>query len=127
MAPSLLFLFIGLLGGTAAGFFGIGGGVLLVPALMYWAGFSQHMAVGTTLAVLLPPVGLAAAYEYYRHGNVDIRAAIILAAAMFVGSWLGAHFANQMAGAQLRLIFGIFMCVLGLYLVYGAAKQIGYL
>ena len=83
MPPWYVFVIIGVLGGISAGFFGIGGGIVIVPALIYWAGFSQHMATGTgtgtSIAVLLPPMGLAAAFEYHRHGNVDIRAAIILA------------------------------------------------
>src|SRR5882672_8934408 len=91
----LLFLIIGTLGGVASGFFGVGGGIVIVPALIYWAGFSQHRATGTSLAVLLPPIGLAAAVEYYRHGNVDVQAAVILAATMIVGAWVGAYFANR--------------------------------
>ena len=127
MTSGLMFVVIGILGGLAAGLFGVGGGILIVPALIYWAGFSQHNATGTSLAVLLPPIGLGAALEYYRHGNVDIRAAIILAATMFVGAWLGAYFANQMTGPHLRLIFGVFVCGLGVYLVYGACKHLGWL
>ena len=127
MPPWLTFVMIGVLGGIAAGLFGIGGGIVIVPALIYWAGFSQHMATGTSLAVLLPPIGLAAALEYYRHGNVDVRAAVILAATMFVGSWVGAYVANQMAGSQLRLLFGLFVCGLGVYLVYGACQRLGWL
>jgi uncharacterized protein len=122
----LLFMIIGIFGGVSAGFFGIGGGVVIIPALIYWAGFSQHMATGTTLAMLLPPIGLAAAFEYYRHGNVDVQAAVILAATMFIGSWIGAYFSNQMEGPQLRLIFGLFVCVLGVYLIYGACKRLGW-
>lgn len=98
-----------------------------MPALIYWAGFFQHMATGTSIAVLLPPIGLAAAFEYYRHGNVNVRAAIILAAAMFLGSWIGAYFANQISGALLCLIFGLFVCSLGMYLIYGACKRLGWL
>jgi uncharacterized membrane protein YfcA len=120
-------MIIGVLGGVASGLFGVGGGIVIVPALIYWAGFSQHMATGTSLAVLLPPIGLAAAFEYYRHGNVDVRAAIILAATMFLGSWVGAYLANRLGGPQLRLIFGIFVCGLGVYLVYGAFKRLGWL
>lgn len=123
----LTFVMIGILSGVAAGFFGIGGGIVIIPALIYWAGFSQHMAVGTTLAVLLPPIGLAAAFEYYRHGNVDVRAAIILAATMFIGAWIGAHFANQMEGPLLHLIFGLFVCAIGVYLVFGACKSLGWI
>ena len=122
----LTLVIIGILGGIAAGFFGIGGGIIIIPALVYWAGFSQHLATGTTLAVLLPPIGLAAAYEYYRHGNVDVRAALILAATMFLGAWIGAYFANQIEGTELRLIFGLFVCGFGAYLVYGACKHLGW-
>ena len=127
MPTWIIFVIIGVLGGISAGFFGIGGGIVIVPALIYWAGFSQHMATGTSIAVLLPPIGFAAAFEYYRHGNVNIRAAIILAATMLLGAWIGAYFANQIAGPQLRLIFGVFVCCLGVYLVYGACKRLGWL
>ena len=127
MTAWLTFAIVGLVGGIAAGLFGIGGGIVIVPALVYWAGFSQHRATGTSLAVLLPPIGIAAALEYYRHGNVDGRAAIILAAGMFVGSWGGAYFANRLPGPQLRLIFGMFVCSLGVYLVYGACRRLGWM
>lgn len=123
---ALLFA-IGVFAGVLSGLFGIGGGVVIVPALIYIAGFRQHMATGTSLAVLLPPIGLAAAYEYYRKGNVDIRAAAIIAVAILVGSWLGAVIANRMAGPQLRLAFGIFVVGLGVYLVYGALVRLGWL
>lgn len=126
MAATWLFVAIGLLGGLAAGLFGVGGGIVIVPALIYWAGFSQHMATGTSLAVLLPPIGLAATVEYYRHGNVDMRAALIVAGCMFVGSWFGAFFANQMKGPYLRLLFGVFVCVVGVYLVHGALRRLGW-
>jgi uncharacterized protein len=115
---------IGLLAGVASGLFGIGGGVVIVPGLVYWAGLSQHKATGTSLAVLLPPIGLAATLEYYRHGNVDVRAALIIAAGMLVGSGVGAYFANRMAGPHLRLAFGIFTCLLGFYLIHGAGRRL---
>jgi len=126
MPASVIFVLIGVLGGIAAGLFGVGGGIVLVPALIYWAGFSQHLATGTSLAVLLPPIGLAATIEYYRHGNVDIRAALILAAGMFAGAWIGAYFANHIKGPHLRLLFGVFICGLGLYLIYGASRRLGW-
>ncbi len=118
---------IGLISGVLSGLFGIGGGVLIVPALIYVAGFNQHQATGTSLAVLLPPVGLAAVLEYYRNGNVDFRAAVIIALCVFAGGGVGAYIANKIAGPYLRLAFGIFVVVLGGYLIFGAAKRLGWL
>jgi uncharacterized protein len=126
MAFSLivLMLLIGLFSGIASGIFGIGGGVIIVPALIYLARFSQHAAIGTSLAILLPPVGLWAVMEYYRHGNVDLKAALIVAVAFMVGGWIGAHLANQMISAQaLKLLFGIFVLGIGGYLVFDALKS----
>jgi uncharacterized membrane protein YfcA len=127
MASWGVMLVIGLAGGVFGGFFGVGGGIVIVPGLIYWAGFSQHKATGTSLAVLLPPIGLAAALEYYRHGNVDVKAAALVAAGMFAGAWVGARFANDMRGPHLRLLFGLFVCVMGVYLVHGALRRLGWL
>jgi uncharacterized protein len=127
MPQWLVFVIIGMFGGVTSGLFGVGGGIVIVPALIYWAGFSQHKATGTSLAVLLLPIGLAATLEYYRKGNVDLKAAIILAATMVIGAWGGAVLANQMKGPHLRLIFGVFISGVGAYLVYGACKRLGWL
>ncbi len=127
MSQWITFTIIGLFGGVASGLFGVGGGIVIVPALIYWAGFTQHKATGTSLAVLLPPIGLAATLQYYRNGNVDVKAAITLAVAMFVGAWGGAFIANQMKGPHLRLAFGVFVSGVGLYLIYGACKRLGWL
>ena len=120
----LIYVAIGLLGGVSAGLFGIGGGIVVVPALIFWAGFSQQNAVGTSVAILLPPIGLAAAIEYYRHGNVDVRAAIIIALMMFVGAWGGAFIANRVSDAMMRLVFALFVCGLGSYLLVGALRKL---
>jgi uncharacterized membrane protein YfcA len=120
-----IFIVIGLTAGIASGVFGIGGGVLIIPALMYLAGFSQHLATGTSLAVLLPPIGLAAVLEYYHHGAVDFRAALIIAVTMFIGGGLGALAANRVSAPALRLAFGIFVTLLGASLVLDALRHIG--
>jgi hypothetical protein len=104
----------------------VGGGIVIVPALIYWAKFTHHKATGTSLAVLLPPIGLAATVEYYRHGNVDVKAAAILAATMFVGAGLGAIVANRIAGPHLRLLFGVFVLCMGIYLIWNACKRLGW-
>ena len=123
--PSIaLLLAIGIASGLASGVFGIGGGVLIVPALVYLAGFSQHTATGTSLAVLLPPVCLAAVLEYHRHGNVDLRTAIVVAVGLLVGAGVGATVANKVSGAHLKLAFGVFLVGLGLHLVFGAVRRL---
>lgn len=124
---TLLFIAIGLAAGLLSGVFGIGGGVVVVPALIYWAGFTQHRATGTSLAVLLPPIGLAAMVEYYRRGNVDVHAAAVIAVAVFVGGWLGALVASRVAGPYLRLMFGLFVSALGISLVLGALRRLSWL
>ena len=126
-SSTLLFVVIGLAAGILSGVFGIGGGVVIVPALIYLAGFNQHRATGTSLAVLLPPIGFAAMWEYYRHQNVDVRAAMIMAAAVFVGGWLGAVVAHRVSGPYLRLAFGVFVVVLGVSLMVGAFRRLGWI
>jgi hypothetical protein len=118
---------IGLAAGIASGLFGIGGGVLIVPGLVFVLGFSQLSATGTSLAVLLPPVGIAAVLEYYRHGNVDLKAALIVAAALLVGAWFGALVANHLKEGYLRLAFGVFVVGLGLYVVFGALRRLSWI
>jgi uncharacterized membrane protein YfcA len=127
LPPTVFLLLIGLAAGIAAGVFGIGGGVLIVPGLVYFLGFSQQAATGTSLAILLPPVGIAAVIEYYRHGNVDLKAALIVAAALLVGAWFGAVFANHIKGPYLRLAFGVFVVVLGFYMVFGALRRLSWI
>src|SRR5262245_18973186 len=126
--PSVhLVVAVGLAAGILSGVFGIGGGVIIVPALIYMAGFTQHRATGTSLAVLLPPIGLAAMWEYYRHGNVNIRVAMIMAGAVFAGGWIGAIIANRVAGPYLRLAFGLFVVALGFSLIFGASRRLGWI
>jgi uncharacterized membrane protein YfcA len=126
-ASFVVLLLIGLAAGLLSGVFGIGGGVIIVPALVYILHFSMHKATGTSLAVLLPPIGLMAVLEYYRHGHVDLGAAITIAMAAIVGAGIGAVAANRLSGPVLRLLFGIFVTGIGLYLVYGALRRLGWI
>ncbi|MBL0691680.1 MAG: sulfite exporter TauE/SafE family protein [SAR324 cluster bacterium] len=106
---------IGSVAGIIVGLFGIGGGLVIAPALVYWLKFTQHQAIGTSLAVLLPPVGVLAALEYYRHGNTDIKAALIIALFMGLAAYLGAYFTNFVNANLFRLIFGVFLVAIGIY------------
>lgn len=98
---------LGLLVGGLSGLAGIGGGILLIPALVLCFGWTQHQAVGTTLAVMVPPVTLAAAYEYYRRGFVDLWAAVALTITVFLGSWVTAQWAHEIPEVWLKRLFGV--------------------
>lgn len=115
---TLILVLIGLTAGLASGFFGIGGGVLVVPALIALLGYSLTRATGTSLVVLLPPVGLGAVLEYSRRGQVDWRAAVIVAASLFVGATVGAVAANRLAGPALKMAFGLFVVAVGLHIAW---------
>jgi len=105
----LLLVAIGILTGVVAGMLGIGGAVILIPALVFIMGFSQHEAQGTSLAMMLPPIGLLAAYNYYKAGHVNIIFALILAAAFIAGSYVGSKFAMNLSQPVLRKIFGVLL------------------
>lgn len=100
---------IGILAGVLSGLVGIGGGVLIVPALVYFIGFNQKMAQGTSLAVLLPPSGALAFWQYYRTGNVDLKMAALIFVGLLVGGGLGGRWAQQLSSTDLRKGFAIFM------------------
>jgi uncharacterized membrane protein YfcA len=116
------FLLIGLAAGVSAGWFGIGGGTIIVPALVFFAGFNQYQAVGTSLAVLLPPVGALAVYNYYKAGHVDLKIAGLIALGLFLGAWLGSFSALRVGELKLKLAFGIFLAFTGLSMSWSAIK-----
>jgi uncharacterized membrane protein YfcA len=117
-----LYLLIGVLAGISAGWFGIGGGTIIVPALVAFASFSQHQAVGTSLAVLLPPVGALAVWNYYKAGHVDLKIAAWIAVGLLLGAWLGSFSALKVSEVKLKLAFGIFLAFTGLSMSWGALK-----
>lgn len=116
MNTTIVLCLIGIAAGLTAGLFGIGGGLIIIPALVYFAGFSQLTATGTSLAILLPPVGLMAAIEYYRKGHVDIKAALIIAVCLFLSAWLSSIFANKLPQNTIKFMFGIFVTCIGIYI-----------
>ncbi len=102
-------LIIGAITGVMAGMLGIGGAIIMIPALVYILGFSQTMAQGTSLAVMLPPIGIFAAYNYYKAGQANIKFALILAAAFIIGSYFGSKFALTIPQTVLKKVFGILL------------------
>ncbi len=110
---------IGLLAGIIAGGMGVGGGIIIVPALVLIFGMSQHHAQGTSLAVLLPPISLLAVFKYHKDGYIDYKFALILALAFFLGSYLGGIFAVNLPAKTLKKIFGILMLLAGIKMIFG--------
>jgi uncharacterized membrane protein YfcA len=114
----LILMVVGLFAGAFSGLVGVGGGIIIIPALLYILGMSQHDAQGTSMAILLPPIGLMAAYTYYKAGHVNVYYAAIIAATFFVGSYFGAKYAIQLPAYSLKKIFAIFLLILGLKLLF---------
>jgi uncharacterized membrane protein YfcA len=118
MVQYILYLSIGLFAGTISGVVGIGGGVIIVPLLVLLFGFTQHHAQGTTLALLVPPIGILAAYTYYKHGYVAIPVAIFICIGFFIGGFIGAKIAVNMPHDILQKIFGCAMIIIGVYMLF---------
>lgn len=119
MLIALEFLIVGLLGGVFGGVFGLGGGVILIPALVYFFGFSQHLAQGTTLAVMVPPIGLLAAWKYYTNGYVDLHAVPMICLGFFFGGLLGAYLVQPVPDFALKKLFGGFLLLVALKMIFG--------
>jgi uncharacterized protein len=117
VTTTVLYVILGLLAGYLSGMIGIGGGVIIVPALIFLFGLSQHQAQGTTLALLVPPIGLLAAWTYYKQGFVDVRIALLIGAGFIVGGLLGANTAVGISNVTLQRIFGIALLILGAKMV----------
>jgi hypothetical protein len=105
----LTYLLIGLGAGVLSGLFGIGGGIVIVPALLFFARMLPATATGTSLGALLLPVGALGAYEYYRHGNVEVRASLLIAAGLFFGAYAGARLNQLLSPVQAKRAFAVFL------------------
>lgn len=106
---ALVFIGIGLLAGVLSGVFGIGGGVVIVPALIVLAGLAPISATGTSLGALLLPVGALGAWEYYRRGDMKLGASLWIALGLFFGAWVGAKLAHHLTPNQLKKAFAVFL------------------
>lgn len=114
----LILLGIGILTGIMAGMLGIGGAIIMIPALVYFLGFSQQTAQGTSLAVMLPPIGIIAAYNYYKAGHVNIKFALILACAFLIGSYFGSKLALNLPQSALKKIFGVLLILVAAKMLF---------
>lgn len=118
---TLIILLLGLAVGVLVGLLGIGGGVVLVPAMAYLLGMDQHLAQGTSLFILLPPLGLGALREYWKQGQVDLKAGVLCALGMLLGAYGGSLIALPLASRHLKGLFGCFL-VLSAILLWRKAE-----
>ncbi|PKL49168.1 MAG: permease [Planctomycetes bacterium HGW-Planctomycetes-1] len=118
MTNIILFLLLGLVAGAASGLVGIGGATIIIPALVFLFGMSQHLAQGTTLALMVPPIGLLAAWTYYQKGFVDLKIAAFVCIGFFIGGLLGAKFAVELPAHILKKMFGIFLLIVSLRMIF---------
>jgi hypothetical protein len=121
MIPPMIFLYIllGLLVGVLSGVVGIGGGILIVPILVYFFHMSQHKAQGTSIVALLAPVGALAFWEYYKAGNVNIKAGVLIALGFVAGGYFGGQWAQHISELALRRTFGTLLVMIGIRLLFG--------
>jgi uncharacterized protein len=120
----LIPLIIGVLAGTASGLFGIGGGVLIVPMLIFFYKFPQHSATATSLVALLLPVGILGVWQYYNKGHIDmshVKVGALIAVGMFAGALFGARIAVDLASGTLTKMFAVFLVIVAVRLWWTAS------
>ena len=118
MMIGLLYILLGLIAGALSGLIGIGGGIIIIPALILFFGFSQHAAQGTTLALMVPPIGILAAITYYKHGLVDLKVASLICLGFVFGGLIGAKIATTLPNIMLERIFGISLLLIALKMIF---------
>jgi uncharacterized membrane protein YfcA len=116
----LLLVALGLGAGVLAGMFGVGGGLVIVPGLVLLLKLDPKMAAGTSLGALVLPTGLLGAYEYYRSGYIDLKAAVVVAVGLFLGAYVGARIMIGLDPALTRRLYGIFLLLMGARLLISA-------
>jgi len=117
-ATIIIIILTGLAAGILGGMVGIGGGIIIVPALVYFLAFSQHQAQGTSLALMLFPVGILGVINYYKKGYVDFRYAGLLAIGFVVGSYLGSKFSLSLPQLTVKKIFAVIMLIVALKMLF---------
>jgi hypothetical protein len=118
MSTILILILIGLVAGVFSGLIGLGGAVIMIPALIFFLGMSQYSAQGTSLAVMLPPIGILAAYNYWKAGEANLKYAMIIAAAFIIGGYIGSKFALNIPVITLRRIFAIALILIAVNMLF---------
>ena len=113
----IILIILGLVSGLLSGVFGIGGAIIVIPALIFIIGLSQHEAQGTSLAFMLPPVGILATWNYWKAGHVNWKIALVLSLTFVVGAYLGSQFSLNISDKTLRRLFGVLMILVAIKLI----------
>jgi uncharacterized protein len=119
----IILVIIGLMAGVFGGMFGVGGAIVMIPALVYFLGVDQHTAQGTSVAIMLPPIGLFAAYNYYKAGQVNIWYAVIIAVAFLIGGYFGSMLALKLPENLMKKLFAILLILVAMRMIF--SKQAG--
>ena len=114
----LLYIILGLVAGIFGGMLGLGGGIIIIPALIYIFGLTQLQAQGTNLAIMLPPIGLLAALRYYYNGNVKLGMVGFVCLGFFIGGLIGAHIAQSLSNPILKKLFGILLFFVSMRMIF---------
>jgi uncharacterized membrane protein YfcA len=120
----LILAIIGVFAGILSGFVGVGGGVIIVPALVFFLGISQHTAQGTSLFVLSMPVVLFGVINYWKSGNVEWKYGLVIAATFLVGAYIGSKLSLKLSPGMVKLIFGIFLAYVSFRLILSGYSSI---
>lgn len=119
MTTIMILLCIGLMAGVLSGMVGVGGGIIIVPALVYFLSMTQHQAQGTSLAVLLLPVGIFAVFNYYKAGYVDIKSTLIIASTFLIGGFIGSKIAIAIDQNTVKKVFGVILLLVAFKMILG--------
>lgn len=114
----LILIIIGLAAGFISGSMGVGGGIVIIPALIFFFGMSQHQAQGTSLGVLVFPVAIAGAYNYYKEGYINTKFVLIILVAFMLGGWLGSLVSVNLPEKTLKKAFGLLLFFMGAKLIF---------
>ena len=114
----MILVIIGLVAGFLAGMMGLGGAIILIPAMVLFLSMDQRMAQGTTIAIMVPPIGLFAAYNYYRAGYVNVRYALIIAAVFMLGGYLGSKLALNIPVSVLKKTFAAVLALIAVKMAF---------
>jgi uncharacterized membrane protein YfcA len=114
----IVLIIVGIMSGMLAGVFGVGGAIIVIPALVFILGLSQHEAQGTSLAFMLPPVGILATWNYWKAGHVNWKIALVLSLTFVIGAYLGSHLSINISDKTLRRLFGALMIVVAVKMIF---------